>query len=67
MLPRLNLLDDPQLAEMAEMLQKTLQGLSMNQLKSNESLRRKVHAETAQAVARMEAMMFPGFGASQLM
>lgn len=67
MLPRLNLLDDPGLNEMSVKLTSSLKGLTMNKLKQDEDLRREVHTQTAQAVARMEAMMFPGMGASQLM
>lgn len=67
MLPRLNLLEDPGLNQMADTLKSTLAGMTMSKLKADEDLRRSVHTKTAQAVARMEALMFPGMGASQLM
>lgn len=66
MLPRLNLMNDPVMNAMAETLKSTLQGLTINRLKLDEGLRRDAYNQTSQAVARMETLMFPGIGASQL-
>lgn len=67
-LPQLNVLDDPNMNELASALTGSLEGLSMAKLKVNEDLRQRVYADTKAAVSHIEQLMFAGgmVGQSQL-